>query len=121
MNKQEQRNSLNAVFLYELSRIEQLPIDIAVKVASELTVAIQTLRISKEYADLAFHQNQATHYAILKRDMLGKLSSQENQVRFASASIMHCIYKAFEFDGLQNEFIALTLNWVQISVAKVQS
>ena len=121
MNKQEQKSSVNAVFLYELSRLEQLPISVAVKVASELTVAIQTLRISKAYADLAFHQNLATHYAILKRDMLGKLSSHENQVRFASASIMHCIYKAFEFDGLQNEFIALILNWVRISIAKMQS
>ncbi len=120
MNKQEQKSSVNAVFLYELSRLEQLPISVAVKVASELTVAIQTLRISKEYADLAFHQNQANHYAILKRDMLGKLGSQENQVRFAVASIMCCIFKAYEYDGLQNELIASTLSWVKENIARAQ-
>ena len=93
----------------------------SVAVDSELTAAIQTLRISKEFGDQAFDQNQAAHNAILKRDLLGKQSCKENQVRFTIASIMHCIHKAFEFDGLQNAFFAPTLKQMRISIAKVQS
>jgi hypothetical protein len=38
-----------------------------------------------------------------------------------SASIMHCIYKAYEVDGLQNELITTTLNWVRDCIAKSQT
>jgi hypothetical protein len=79
------------------------------------------LRNSKEYADETFHRNQTAYYSNLKITTLERINQVDSQVRYAIASIMHCIYKANEVDGLQNELIATTLNWVRDCIAKSQT
>jgi len=89
-------------------------------IAAELTAAFQTLRMSQVPADHQFHQNQATHFSEVKRNTLEQKNQSESQVRFAIASIMHCIHKGYEVEGLQNDLIASTMTWVRESVAKMQ-
>jgi hypothetical protein len=60
------KSSLTAIHSYELSRLELLPLATMIAISSELTAAIHTLRISKEYADETFHRNQAAYYSNLK-------------------------------------------------------
>ena len=115
------RNTLSAILLYELSRLDQLPLTVKVMIASELTATIQTLRMSQVHADQGFHQNQAAHFSEVKRNTLERKNQSESQVRFAIASIMHCIHKGYEVEGLQNELIASTITWVRESVAKTQT
>ena len=115
------KSSLTAIHSYELSRLELLPLATMIAISSELTAAIHTLRISKEYADETFHRNQAAYYSNLKITTLERTNQVDSQVRYAIASIMHCIYKAYEVDGLQNELITTTLNWVRDSIAKTQT
>jgi hypothetical protein len=119
--EQTQKNTLSAILLYELSRLELLTTATKVRIASKLTVAIQTLRMSQAHADHAFHQNQAAHYSVIKRAELENKNQLESQIRFSVASIMHCVYLAYAVDGLQNELIASTLNWVRDSIAKTQT
>jgi hypothetical protein len=118
--EQAQKNSLSAILSYELSHLDLLTTVTKVRIASELTAAIQTLRMSQSHADSAFHQSQAAHYSFLKRDTLEQKNQSVNQVSFSVASIMYCIYKAHQVDGLQNELIVSTLNWVRDSIAKTQ-
>ena len=115
------RNTLTAILFYELSRLDQLPLTVKVMIASELTATIQTLRMSQVHADQGFHQNQAAHFSEVKRNTLERKKQSESQVRFAIASIMHCIHKGYEVEGLQNELIASTITWVRESVAKTQT
>ncbi len=115
------RNTLTAILLYELSRLDQLPLTVTVMIASELTATIQTLRMSQVHADQGFHQNQAAHFSEVKRNTLERKNQSESQVRFAIASIMHCIHKGYEVDGLQNELIAATMTWVRESVTRTQT
>jgi hypothetical protein len=115
------RNTLTAILFYELSRLDQLPLTVKVMIASELTATIQTLRMSQVHADQGFHQNQAAHFSEVKRNTLERKNQSESQVQFAIASIMHCIHKGYEVDGLQNELIASTMTWVRESVAKIQT
>ena len=115
------KSSLTAIHSYELSRLELLPLATIIAISSELTAAIQTLRISKQHADETFHRNQAAYYSTLKKTTLERKNQVDSQVRYAIASIMHCIYKAYEVDGLQNELIATTFNWVRDSIAKSQT
>ena len=61
------KSSLTAIHSYELSRLELLPLATIIAISSELTAAIQTLRISKQYADETFHRNQAVYYSTLKK------------------------------------------------------
>jgi len=121
LEQSKTKNALTAIHSYELSRLEQLPLATVIAISSELTVAIQTLRISKEHADEPFHQNQAAYYSSLKRTTLERRNHVDQQISYAIASIMHCIYKAYEVDGLQNELIATTFNWVRNSIAKSQT
>jgi len=118
LEQSKTKNALTAIHSYELSRLEQLPLATVIAISSELTAAIQTLRISKEYADETFHQNQAAYYSSLKRTTLESKNQVDHQIGYAIASIMHCIYKAYEVDNLQNELIATTFNWVRNSIAK---
>ena len=115
------KNVLSAILLYELSRLDQLPLTVKVMIASELTATIQTLRMSQVHADQEFHQNQAAYYSSVKRNTLEQKNFSESQVQFAIASIMHCIHKRYEVEGLQNELIASTITWVRESVAKTQT
>jgi hypothetical protein len=115
------RNTLTAILLYELSRLDQLPLTVTVMIASELTATIQTLRMSQVHADQGFHQNQAAHFSEVKRNTLERKNQSESQVRFAIASIMHCIHKGNEVEGLQNELIASTMTWVRESVTRTQT
>jgi hypothetical protein len=115
------RNTLSAILLYELSRLDQLPLTVKVMIASELTATIQTLRMSQVHADQGFHQNQAAHFSEVKRNTLERKNQSESQVQFAIASIMHCIHKGYEVEGLKNELIASTITWVRESVAKTQT
>jgi hypothetical protein len=121
LEQSKTKNALTAIHSYELSRLEQLPLATVIAISSELTAAIQTLRISKEYADETFHQNQAAYYSSLKKTTLERKNQADSQVRYAIASIMHCIYKAYEVDGLQNDLITTTLNWVRDSIAKTRT
>ena len=121
LEQSKTKNALTAIHSYELSRLEQLPLATVIAISSELTAAIQTLRISKEHADEPFHQNQAAYYSSLKRTTLESKNQVDHQIGYAIASIMHCIYKAYEVDGLQNELIATTFNWVRNSIAKSQT
>jgi hypothetical protein len=121
LEQSKTKNALTAIHSYELSRLEQLPIATVIAISSDLTAAIQTLRISKEYADETFHQNQAAYYSSLKRTTLESKNQVDHQIVYAIASIMHCIYKAYEVDNLQNELITTTLNWVRDSIAKTQT
>jgi hypothetical protein len=121
LEQSKTKNALTAIHSYELSRLEQLPLATVIAISSELTVAIQTLRISKEHADEPFHQNQAAYYSSLKRTTLERRNHVDHQISYAIASIMHCIYKAYEVDNLQNELIATTFNWVRNSIAKSQT
>ncbi len=121
LEQSKTKNALTAIHSYELSRLEQLPLATVIAISSELTAAIQTLRISKEYADETFYQNQAAYYSNLQITTLERTNQVDSQVRYAIASIMHCIYKAYEVDGLQNELIATTFNWVRNSIAKSQT
>jgi hypothetical protein len=118
---QTKKNTLSAILLYELSRLELLPTAAKLQIVSELTVAIQTLRMSQTHADHAFNQNQAQHYAAVKRADLENKKQSESQIRFSVASIMHCVYLAYEVDGFQNELIATVLNWVRDNVLKAQT
>lgn len=111
------KNALTAIVLYELARLEALPLATQSLVASELTVAITTLRMSQQHADAAFHESQAAYYSAQKRDALDKRNQSANQVSFAIASIMHCVHKAYSVDGLQNEIIASAIEWVKKTVA----
>ena len=121
LEQSKTKNALTAIHSYELSRLEQLPLATVIAISSELTVAIQTLRISKEHADEPFHQNQAAYYSSLKRTTLERRNHVDQQISYSIASIMHYIYKAYEVDGLQNELIATTFNWVRDSSAKSQT
>ena len=114
------KNTLSAILLYEISRLEQLPIAMQIRIASELTAAFQNLHMSQSHADQAVNQNQAAYFSAVKRDMLEQKNQSDNQVRFAIASIMHCVHKGYEVEGLQNELIASTMIWVRESVAKMQ-
>jgi hypothetical protein len=120
LQKIKKINSLSAIHSYELSRLEQLPLATVIAIASELTAALQTLRISKENSDKISHQNQAAYYLNLKMISLERKNQVGKQVSYGIASIMHCIYKADEIDGLQNNLITTTLNWVRDSIAKSQ-
>ncbi len=53
--------------------------------------------------------------------MLEQKNQSDNQVRFAIASIMHCVHKGYEVEGLQNELIRSTINWVRECIAKTQT
>lgn len=121
LEKNTARNALTAIILYELSRLDSLPLPTQFLIASELTAAIQTLRMSQAYADNTFHESQAGHYSLLKREALDKRNQSVNQVSFAIASIMHCIHKAYEIDGLQNELISTTIDWVRKILVDSQS
>jgi hypothetical protein len=121
LEQSKTKNALTAIHSYELSRLEQLPLATMIAISSELTAAIQTLRISKEHADEPFHQNQAAYYSSFKRTTLERRNHVDHQISYATASIMHCIYKAYEVDGLQNELITTTFNWVRNSIAKSQT
>ena len=55
--EQAQKNSLSAILSYELSHLDLLTTVTKVRIASELTAAIQTLRMSQSHADSAFHQS----------------------------------------------------------------
>ena len=118
---QTKKNALSAILLYELSRLELLTTATKVRIASELTVAIQTLRMSQAHADHAFNQNQAAHYSVIKRAELENKNQSESQIRFSVASIMHCVHLAYEVDDFQNELIASALNWVRDNVMKAQT
>jgi hypothetical protein len=115
------KNTLTAILLYEISRLEQLPIAMQIRIASELTAAFQTLRMSQAHTDQAVNQNQAAYFSAVKRDMLEQKNQSDNQVRFAIASIMHCVHKGYEVEGLQNELIGSTINWVRECIAKTQN
>ena len=115
------RNTLSAILLYELSRLDQLPMATQILIVAELTAAIQTLRMSQAHTDQDFHQNQATHFSLIKRNTLEQKNQSESQVRFAIASIMHCIHKGYEVDGLQNELIVSVMSWVRETIAKTQN
>ena len=115
------KNTLSAILLYEISRLEQLPIAMQIRIASELTAAFQNLHMSQSHADQAVNQNQAAYFSALKRDMLEQKNQSDNQVRFAIASIMHCVHKGYEVEGLQNELIRSTINWVRECIAKTQT
>ncbi len=115
------KNTLTAILLYEISRLEQLPIAMQIRIASELTAAFQTLRMSQAHTDQAVNQNQAAYFSAVKRDMLEQKNQSDNQVRFAIASIMHCVHKGYEVEGLQNELIRSTINWVRECIAKTQN
>ena len=121
VSDQTKKNTLSAILLYELSRLELLPTSTKVQIASELTVAIQTLRMSQAHADHAFYQNQAAHYSVIKRAELENKNQSESQIRFSVASIMHCVHLAYEVDDFQNELIASALNWVRDNVMKAQT
>ncbi len=118
---QTKKNALSAILSYELSRLELLTTATKVRIASELTVAIQTLRMSQAHADHAFNQNQAAHYSVIKRAELENKNQSESQIRFSVASIMHCVHLAYEVDDFQNELIASALNWVRDNVMKAQT
>jgi hypothetical protein len=118
---QTKKNTLSAILLYELSRLELLPTSTKVQIASQVTVAIQTLRMSQAHADHAFNQNQAAHYSEIKRAELVNKSQSESQIRFSVASIMHCVCLGYDVDGLQNELIASALNWTKDSILKAQT
>lgn len=115
------KNTLSAILLYEISRLEQLPIAMQIRIASELTAAFQNLHMSQSHADQAVNQNQAAYFSAVKRDMLEQKNQSDNQVRFAIASIMHCVHKGYEVEGLQNELIRSTINWVRECIAKTQT
>jgi hypothetical protein len=115
------RNTLTAIVLYELARLETLPLATQSLIASKLTAAIQTLRMSQAHADEAFHESQASYFASLKRSALDNRNQTANQVSFSLASIMHCVHKAFEIEGLQKELITSVLNWVKDNSLKIQS
>ena len=115
------KNTLTAILLYEISRLEQLPIAKQIRISSELTAAFQTLRMSQAHTDQAVNQNQAAYFSAVKRDMLEQKNQSDNQVRFAIASIMHCVHKGYEVEGLQNELIRSTINWVRECIAKTQN
>ena len=115
------KNTLTAILLYEISRLEQLPIAMQIRISSELTAAFQTLRMSQAHTDQAVNQNQAAYFSAVKRDMLEQKNQSDNQVSFAIASIMHCIHKGNEVEGLQNELIASTMTWVRESVTRTQT
>lgn len=115
------KNTLTAILLYEISRLEQLPIAMQIRIASELTAAFQTLSMSQAHTDQAVNQNQAAYFSAVKRDMLEQKNQSDNQVRFAIASIMHCVHKGYEVEGLQNELIRSTINWVRECIAKTQN
>lgn len=115
------KNTLTAILLYEISRLEQLPIAMQIRISSELTAAFQTLRMSQAHTDQAVNQNQAAYFSAVKRDMLEQKNQSDNQVRFAIASIMHCVHKGYEVEGLQNELIRSTINWVRECIAKTQN
>ena len=115
------KNTLTAILLYEISRLEQLPIAMQIRISSELTAAFQTLRMSQAHTDQAVNQNQAAYFSAVKRDMLEQKNQSDNQVRFAIASIMHCVHKGYEVEGLQNELIGSTINWVRECIAKTQN
>ena len=118
--KQANRNTLSAILMYELSRLEALPMAARVQIATELTAAIQALRISQANTNGDSYQDQAAHYSGVKRATFQQKNQSENQVRFAIASVMYCRHEAYVIDGLQNELIVSTLNWVRDSITKVQ-
>ena len=115
------KNTLTAILLYEISRLEQLPIAMQIRISSELTAAFQTLRMSQAHTDQAVNQNQAAYFSAVKRDMLEQKNQSDNQVRSAIASIMQCVHKGYEVEGLQNELIRSTINWVRECIAKTQN
>lgn len=121
LEKTRTKNTLTAILLYEISRLEQLPIAMQIRIASELTAAFQTLSMSQAHTDQAVNQNQAAYFSAVKRDMLEQKNQSDNQVRFAIASIMHCVHKGYEVEGLQNELIRSTINWVRECIAKTQN
>lgn len=118
---QTKKNTLSAILLYELSRLELLPTPTKIQIVSELTVAIQTLRMAQAHAGYSFNQNQAQRCSATKRAEQEKKNHSESQIRFSVASIMHCVYLGYEVDGLQNELIATVLNWVRDNVLKAQT
>ncbi len=115
------RNTLTAILLYELSRLEQLSIQMQLLIASELTAKIQNLRMSKEHTEQDFHREQAAYFSLVKRNTLEQKNQSESQVGFAVASIMYCSHKGFEVEGLQNELIASVIDWKRACVAKTQT
>jgi hypothetical protein len=115
------RNTLTAILLYELSRIEQLPIQTQMLIASDLTAKIQNLRMSKAQSEQDFHRDQAAYFSLVKRNTLEQKNQLESQVSFAVASIMHCIHKGFEVEGLLNELITSVIDWKRACIAKTQT
>jgi hypothetical protein len=109
------KNALTAILLYELSRLEMLEPTTQVKIAASLLAAIQAMRMSSDHATDSFHQNQASFFAALKRDTLAKNNHSSYQVELATASIMYCIFKGHEIEGLQSDLIKTTLAWVKKS------
>ena len=90
---QTKKNALSATLLYELLRLELLTTATKVRIASELTVAIQTLRMSQAHADHAFYKNQAAHYSVIKRAELENKNQSESQINSIrdSKKIVHKI------------------------------
>lgn len=115
------RNTLSAILLYELSRLEQLSIQTQMLIASDLTVKIQNLRMSRAHPQQDFHRDQAAYFSLVKRNTLEQKNQSESQVGFAVASIMYCIHKSFEVEGLQNELIASVIDWKRACIAKTQT
>jgi len=85
LEQSKTKNALTAIHSYELSRLEQLPLATVIAISSELTAAIHTLRISKEYADETFHQNQAAYYSSLKRTTLENKNQVDHQIGYVDS------------------------------------
>ncbi len=115
--KSVSKNALTAILLYELSQLENLSATDQMRAASELSAAIQTIKIASK-SDQSFFKNQVSFYKSVKDELSTSGSSNTRITKFIVAGVMECICKSAEIDGLQDALITSVKHWIRGSGRK---
>lgn len=116
--KSVSKNALTAILLYELSQLENLSATDQMRAASELSAAIQTIKIASK-SDQSFFKNQVSFYKSVKDELSTSGSSNTRTTKFIVAGVMECICKSAEIDGLQDTLITSVKHWIRGSGRKI--
>ena len=112
------KNALTAILLYELSQLENLSTTDQMLAASQLSAAIQTIKIASK-SDQSFYKNQTNFYKSVKDELSASGLSNTRSTKFIVAGIMECICKSSEIDGLQDVLVISVKNWIRMSATKI--
>jgi hypothetical protein len=112
------KNALTAILLYELSQLENLSTTDQMLAASELSAAIQTIKMASK-SDQSFYKNQTNFYKSVKDELSASGLSNTRSTKFIVAGIMECICKSSEIDGLQDVLVISVKNWIRMSATKI--